>query len=311
MMKDILIDRMPVPFDTDIVYKPVSYVDNVKHVSISGVQEKLFAVVENGKLRLAEDGEQSVYIIKPAPQNLALLNLQDMPANEYLTMQIASKVFGIDTAICGMIRLADGHLAYIVRRFDVFGQGKLAQEDVCTLLGRSAQTHGSDYKYRGSYLEVANVLRQTLPLWRFDMQRFVKLVVFNYLFSNGDAHLKNFSILRDKDQFRLSPSYDLLNTSLHISDSDFALDKGLGLPLEHTSDAFDKSGHPTIVDFQNFAKLCGLTEKQIADTVAPFAIEQSKVQELCESSLMSDKCKRMFMRTYRERLARFCRGMKR
>ncbi|MCQ2226174.1 MAG: HipA domain-containing protein [Paludibacteraceae bacterium] len=311
MMKDILIDRMPVPFDTDIVYKPVSYVDNVKHVSISGVQEKLFAVVENGKLRLAEDGEQSVYIIKPAPQNLALLNLQDMPANEYLTMQIASKVFGIDTAICGMIRLADGHLAYIVRRFDVSGQGKLAQEDVCTLLGRSAHTHGSDYKYRGSYLEVANVLRQTLPLWRFDMQRFVKLVVFNYLFSNGDAHLKNFSILRDKDQFRLSPSYDLLNTSLHISDSDFALDKGLGLPLEHTSDVYDKSGHPTIVDFQNFAKLCGLTEKQIADTIAPFAIEQSKVQELCESSLLSNKCKRMFMRTYRERLARFCRGMKR
>jgi serine/threonine-protein kinase HipA len=52
--------------------------------------------------------------------------------------------------------------------------------------------------------------------------------VFNYLFSNGDAHLKNFSLLESVDgDYLLSPAYDLINTRLHVDDSNFALDKGL------------------------------------------------------------------------------------
>ena len=55
-----------------------------------------------------------------------------------------------------------------------------------------------------------------------------KLLLFNYLFSNGDAHLKNFSILETAlGDFRLSPAYDLLNSRIHIDDFDFAMEEGL------------------------------------------------------------------------------------
>jgi serine/threonine-protein kinase HipA len=58
--------------------------------------------------------------------------------------------------------------------------------------------------------------------------KFFRLVMFNFLFSNGDAHLKNFSILETKDgDFRLAPAYDLLDTRIHIDNTEFALDKGL------------------------------------------------------------------------------------
>jgi serine/threonine-protein kinase HipA len=41
--------------------------------------------------------------------------------------------------------------------------------------------------------------------------------VFNYVFSNGDAHLKNFSLSRREfGDYLLSPAYDLLCTGIHI-----------------------------------------------------------------------------------------------
>lgn len=307
MKKILLFDEKNVSPDTDISYAPVQYANNAGHVSISGAQEKLFAIVDHGQLRLTELGEQSTHIIKPVPNNQGLMNLQDMPANECLTMQIASTIFGIPTAPCGLIKLANRHLAYIVRRFDVTKNGKLAQEDVCSLLKRTALTHGSDFKYQGSYLEIAHILQSCIPLWRFDMPQFVSEVIFNYLFANGDAHLKNFSLLQDKNQFRLSPAYDLLNTSLHINDSDFALSDGLGLPISLTTEVYDKTGHPTLSDFQTFAIQCGLTKQQADKVIAPFSIIQPDVENLCNQSFLSDKCKRMYLRSYQERMARFLR----
>lgn len=64
-------------------------VDNVKRISISGVQEKLSAIVIKGKISLTPAGEQGRYIIKPAPNNKTLRFRQFIPANEHLTMQIA------------------------------------------------------------------------------------------------------------------------------------------------------------------------------------------------------------------------------
>ncbi|HRJ15374.1 MAG TPA: HipA domain-containing protein, partial [Saprospiraceae bacterium] len=55
-----------------------------------------------------------------------------------------------------------------------------------------------------------------------------KILLFNYLFSNGDAHFKNFSIIETPlGDFKLSPAYDLLNSRIHVEDSDFALEDGL------------------------------------------------------------------------------------
>jgi len=50
--------------------------------------------------------------------------------------------------------------------------------------------------------------------------------LFNYLLSNGDVHLRNFSLIQTSmGDYSLSPAYDLMSTDLHMpNESDTALD---------------------------------------------------------------------------------------
>lgn len=129
----------------------------------------------------------------------------------------------------------------------------------------------------------------------------------NHLFANGDAHLKNFSVVTDgRGEQRLSPAYDLLNTSLHVDDGDFAMTHGLG--IHQTTETYDLTTHPTFADFVQFGKECGLTLKQIEKSLFPFRQKQPLVYELCDRSFLSTKCKRMYIKSYEERLARLMRA---
>jgi len=92
--------------------------ENIGRISISGMQEKLSAIVEKGRVCLAPEGVQSHYIIKPAPDNKRLNYRTQMPANEHLTMQIARQVYGIVTAENALIFFQHGKPAYITKRFD-------------------------------------------------------------------------------------------------------------------------------------------------------------------------------------------------
>jgi serine/threonine-protein kinase HipA len=71
-------------------------------------------------------------------------------------------------------------------------------------------------------------MRQYLPAYTLKAPKLLRILMFNYLFSNGHAHFKNFSILETSmEDYRLSPAYDLLNSRIHIEDKDFALDDSL------------------------------------------------------------------------------------
>ncbi len=129
------------------------FADNRKHISISGVQEKFSVIQEKNQLRLINEGEQGTHILKPIPN--AGENADQMPANEHLTMQIASQIFRIETADNALIFFKDGAPAYITKRFDVLPDGsKLAQEDFASLAQRIPQTHGEHYKYGGNYFQL-------------------------------------------------------------------------------------------------------------------------------------------------------------
>ena len=73
-------------------------VASINKISISGVQEKLSAIIKKGKIIVTPDGESGRYIIKPIPDYKSLRFRNNIPANEHLTMQIASQVYKINTA---------------------------------------------------------------------------------------------------------------------------------------------------------------------------------------------------------------------
>jgi serine/threonine-protein kinase HipA len=276
------------------------FMENRKRISISGVQEKMSLLLSKNILRLTENGEQGTYILKPIPRDLK--KVDQVPANEHLTMQIASKVFGINTAQNAMIFFKNGSPAYITKRFDVKQDGsKWGKEDFATLAGRTKDNAGADFKYTYSYEAAAAIIRQYVPAWRVEIEKFFIIVVFNYLFLNGDAHLKNFSLLESETgDYLLSPAYDLINTRLHVDDTDFALDKGL-FEDNYQSETFKKTFHRGKQDFEEFAKRIGVSENRIEKLLEPFLMKQKTVETLVNSSFLNTPNKRGYLMDYSSR----------
>ncbi len=282
--------------------------DNIGRISISGVQEKLSAVVEKGKVILTPQGVQGSYIIKPAPDDKRLKYRNFMPANEHLTMQIARQVYGIATAENGLLFFQDGEAAYITKRFDIRADGlKIKQEDFASLSQKTNETHGKQFKYTGSYLDMGLLFPKYIAAWQIEVSKFFRLVLFNYLFANGDAHLKNFSLQQSENgDYLLSPAYDLLNSSLHIQDEDFALESGL-FGKEYYSEIYLQKEHPCQDDFITFGKMIAVPDIQIQKIMKEFLTFQSLVYELTERSFLDDRLKRMYTRSYEERMNRLKR----
>lgn len=280
----------------------------INKISISGAQEKLSAVVDKGHIILTPPQQQGRYIIKPIPDYKHLRFRNNIPANEHLTMQIASQVYGIKTAENALAFFADGQMVYITKRFDYDENGlKIRQDDFASISGKTDRNSGKDYKYTGCYEDIARLLKQNVPAWQVEMSRYFSLVVFNYIFSNGDAHLKNFSLRETPNgDYILSPAYDLMNTSIHIDDGDFALQDGL-IPKSEYSDTYTNSGHPCKDDFITFGKRIGVLPKKLHSIIELFATEQPQVLQLIERSFLDEKVKRMYRQSYLERLRRFQR----
>jgi len=277
------------------------FLENRTRISISGVQEKLSFILEKNRLRLTKAGEQGTYILKPIPRDLK--KVDQVPANEHLTMQIARQVYGINTAENAMIFFKNGLPAYITKRFDVKEEGgKWGKEDFASLAGKTKDNAGPGFKYEFSYEEIGELIRNFVPAWRVEMEKYFSLLVFNFLFSNGDAHLKNFSLLESsKGDYLLSPAYDLVNTRLHVDDNDFALIKGL-FADDFKSVKYEKSGHPSGTDFIVFAKRIGVTESRVERLLQPFLEKQNKVETLVNRSFLNDAGKRGYLLMYNTKL---------
>ncbi len=268
--------------------------ENRARMSISGVQEKFSVIQEKNKIRLIEEGERGTHILKPIPG--AGKNTGQMPANEHLTMQIARQVYGIETAENALIFFKNGAPAYITRRFDRLEDGsKLAKEDFASLSGRTPQSHGENYKYQGNYLDLFEKMKELLPAYRLQAPRLYRLLLFNYLFSNGDAHLKNFALLETpQGDFRLSPAYDLMNTRMHIDDPVFALEDGL-LPRKLNQGTIRQQ-------FMLLGDRAGMSKQQIENTLYPMLSGSAKVEGLIEASYLADSNKRNYLQAYQTRL---------
>ncbi|MCH5229038.1 MAG: HipA domain-containing protein, partial [Muribaculaceae bacterium] len=137
-------------------------------------------------------------------------------------------------------------------------------------------------------------------------ERFFELVIFNYVYGNGDAHLKNFSLILVGDDYRLAPAYDLLNTCLHIEGSDFGLDEGLSRKIEK-SDLWERTGHPCRLDFEKFGIKIGLVKKRIDRILKKFSIFPDMTNHLLNQSYLPEKAKRSYARIVKERINRFNR----
>jgi serine/threonine-protein kinase HipA len=117
------------------------------------------------------------------------------------------------------------------------------------------------------------------------------------LFSNGDAHLKNFSVIETPlGDYRLSPAYDLLNTSLHVDDSTFALEDGL-LPPK-------LSNGKIINQLYVLADQAEIQPGQAQKIMVLLTSKSNEVKALVDASYLKDRIKRNYFQAYQTRLKR-------
>ena len=276
--------------------------EHSKRLSISGVQLKYSLRLVNNEWELCEKGSQ--YILKPIPPARQLEALEDAPENEHLTMQLATQLFKIKTAANAIIYFNDGQPAYITRRFDVREDGlKYLQEDFAQITNRSKENNGLTYKYEGSYEEIGQLIKKFVAASMPALENFFQLIVYNYIISNGDAHLKNFSLIRtDSGEYELTPAYDLMSTVIHTPhESDTALslyENDLNSAYYSTYGCYGRS------DFLELAKRLGIVETRAIRIIDDFLLKRNQMETFVSKSFLSGAAKDKYVHYVNDKLRR-------
>lgn len=182
-------------------------------LSLAGAQNKMAVGFQDGQVTLIKNGGPTTHILKPLIERDEIF---DSVQNEFFCMKLAKRV-GLSVPKVGMLHVGDLP-CYMVERYDravIDGRvHRIHQEDFCQALGiPPAQKYESDGG--PSVNSSLDLLQHASSSPVEDADFFMKLLQFNYLTGNADAHGKNFSLLHTKNGLRLSPAYDLMSTSVY------------------------------------------------------------------------------------------------
>lgn len=60
------------------------------------------------------------------------------------------------------------------------------------------EINGKNYKFKFSYEEISELIKRYITAYAIEAEKFFKIIIFNYLVSNNDFHLKNISLYRNE-----------------------------------------------------------------------------------------------------------------
>ena len=248
-------------------------------MSISGVQPKLIMSLEKGRLIPVSSG--GLYILKPQTEAF-----RSLPENENICMNIAQGL-KIDVPPHGLLELADGTMAYIVKRFDrTTPKDRKRCEDFSQILGLD--------KYTGSVEQIGRRLMEVSEFPGIDAQLLFERILLNFLLGNGDAHLKNYSILEDdKGTLRLSPAYDIVCSKLVIPDEEDS-----ALTINGKRNKIARS------DFEKLTEYLQIPEKAVTNIFKRMSAAKEISGEEVERSILKDGDKKMIRDIMEDRYTR-------
>ncbi|MCF6246826.1 MAG: type II toxin-antitoxin system HipA family toxin [Desulfobacula sp.] len=192
-------------------------------LSLAGAQDKLPVYIKGTRFYLPKNsGSATTHIIKPMNAGFT-----DIPRNEAFCMELAQRS-GFPIPNSKIMKIGN-HELFVVDRYDRQEVTKeivrIHQEDFCQAMGYPAErkyqeTGGPGFfecrELIDEYLSNQGVTNRLL---------FIRMMGFNYIIGNHDAHGKNFSILHKKE-FELAPFYDLVSTQVYPLDNKFAMSIG-------------------------------------------------------------------------------------
>ena len=200
--------------------------------SLAGVAVKLSMLRVGDRLTVPAYGARGDWIVK-----LPDVLFPGVPQNEYAMAKFATAV-GIDVPDVKLVhrdelpeipdRLwpGDEEWVYAIKRFDRAADERRTPihiEDFAQVLDRYP-----NQKYAGNYETSAAFVYRGVHTP--DLREFARRLVFMVLIGNGDAHLKNWSLIYpDRLTARLAPAYDLVTTFLYRDPDDGPEDMALKL----------------------------------------------------------------------------------
>ena len=245
-------------------------------LSLAGGQEKI-ALYHDSREPIGSGwhvpvgGSPSTHIVKPQISEA----YPQLVYNEFFCMRLA-QLAGIDVAEVEVVSFERPLL--VVERFDRMEAGRrngigldvyrrIRQEDFCQALGfdssRKYETDGGP-----GVASLCSLLLAHSARFIDDRRALLRLVLFNYLIGNCDAHAKNYSVLLgDAGAVRLAPAYDLLSTAVYDGAFGAELSRGMGMFIgRHANiDKVDRD------DFAMLAQDCGLSESSLRELARSLA----------------------------------------
>jgi serine/threonine-protein kinase HipA len=220
---------------------------------VSGVQPKV--LIRDADEHVSPATQAGRYTVNDATHIVKTFDPKEFPelaANEYFCMQVAKRA-GLQIP---HLQLSDTGNFLVIDRFDRKGDGSnLCFEDFCSLNGL-----GTARKYDTSYEQLAKRIAEFVDVKykKQAMEMFFRSFVVSCVVQNGDAHLKNFGVLyEDADSpVTLSPTYDIVSTTLYIPDDTLALTLG------------GSKRFPNAKRLQEFGRVhCGLSNEQTMQVI--------------------------------------------
>jgi len=187
--------------------------------SLAGVAMKFSMIMLHDRLTIPAHGEGGDWIVKTPDTRF-----HDVPVNEFAMMSLAGAV-GIETPEVKLVprdrvdeRVPPSlwpegeEVAYAIRRFDRDAhRGLVHIEDLAQV-----RNVYPERKYAGNFETVANLIYRGRD--RESLFEFTRRLTFSVLISNGDSHLKNWSLIyRDGRVPALAPAYDLVSTAYYFA----------------------------------------------------------------------------------------------
>jgi serine/threonine-protein kinase HipA len=235
--------------------------------SLAGVQLKFSALRDDRGLTIPAQGLGGDWIVK-LPDG----RYPHVPENEFFSLAWAREA-GLEVPPIELVEVDQirglppeigerGGAALAIRRFDRVPDGpRIHIEDFAQVLNEPPR-----HKYRhANYETLARVVAGTGRIEDVDM--FLRRLVFDVLLGNGDAHLKNWSLIyRDGRHPQLAPAYDLLSTVVYMPQDTLGLNLGGNKAFEHVDiDAFRRLAERADLDMDRAAEVA---ERQVGRTVA-------------------------------------------
>lgn len=190
--------------------------EDVWRFSLAGVALKFSMLKTGDRFTAPAVGEGGDWIVK-----LPDFQYPEVPRNEFTMMQLA-KYSGLEVPEIRLVHRdlleevpsnlwpQDEDWAFAIKRFDrTDDRRRVHMEDLAQVRGKFPEA-----KYEGSFETVgALIYRQHDDK---SLIEFAKRLAFNILIGNGDAHLKNWSLLYIDPRIpQISPAYDLVATAIY------------------------------------------------------------------------------------------------